>query len=214
MILLTSGRVVPGLPRDTGVYVCESRDNWGAVCQSQTVTRTRLLAVAATGALVAGAVVAAVALHDARLDFQQELSRPPTVGDCVVVTAGPEGAVQTRRAACAEDPSFTVGALAGSSGGCPTAEYQHFPAADRVTATLCLVPNLVADHCYRLGIPVGVVEKAGCSDPRTGGPDTGLLVQVTQRLDVHDQTACPAGGGSYAWPYPSPARTYCNATLY
>ncbi len=178
------------------------------------MTRTRLLAVAATGALVAGAVVAAVALHDARLDFQQELSRPPTVGDCVVVTAGPEGAVQTRRAACAEDPSFTVGALAGSSGGCPTAEYQHFPAADRVTATLCLVPNLVADHCYRLGIPVGVVEKAGCSDPRTGGPDTGLLVQVTQRLDVHDQTACPAGGGSYAWPYPSPARTYCTATLY
>lgn len=168
--------------------------------------------------LLAGVGVAAgiTVLHDARVAFDRQMARPLAVGDCVVVAAGDPDSVQTRRASCAEDPSYTVGALADASGACPTQEYQHFPAsaADRITATLCLVPNLVADHCYRLGLPIGVVEKAACTQPRSGGPDTGVLVQITQRLDVHDRGACPAGGGSYAWPYPSPARTYCTATLY
>ncbi|MDT5126790.1 MAG: hypothetical protein QOH54_2434, partial [Mycobacterium sp.] len=71
------------------------------------------------------------------------------------------------------------------------------------------VPNLVADHCYVLDMPIGVVQRADCSDRR----QAGLLVQVTQRLDVHDQQACPSDVGEVAWPYPSPPRTYCTLTI-
>jgi hypothetical protein len=160
-------------------------------------------------------VATVVLLHDARDSFIAEHNRPLTVGDCVVVASAPSNQVQAVRSSCAEDPSYTVGALATSAGECPSAEYQHFPgpAADRSTASLCLVPNLVADHCYRLGMPVGVVERADCADSRADTRD-GLLVQVTQRLDVRDRAACPTSAGQYAWPYPSPARTYCTATLF
>ena len=178
--------------------------------------RRRVAILGAVVVVAAGTVATVVALNRSRVAFEEEQTRPLAVGDCVAVTAAPPDAVQTRRSSCADDPSFTIGAMADGSGSCPTAEYQHFPApsADRVTAELCLVPNLVAEHCYRLGMPIGVVERAECTDSRTGGPDSGVLVQVTQRLDVHDQHACPSSGGSFAWPYPSPARTYCTSTLY
>ena len=216
MTFVTCLRVAAGRHVRTGVYGCENRDSWGSVCQSLPVPRNKLVALTATLVVAVGAVAAVVGLHQARIAVEQDMSRPVAVGDCVVVTTGAGDAVQTRRASCADDPSYTVGAMTDVSGSCPTTEYQHFaaPVADRATAGLCLVPNLVADHCYRLGMPIGVVEKAACSDSRTGSPDSGLLVQVTRRLDVHDQSACPAGGGSYAWPYPSPARTYCTATLF
>lgn len=163
----------------------------------------------------AGAVAAAAAAHQARVSSELADARPLAVGDCVLVAPSAQG-VQTMRSPCAADPSYTIGALTNASGSCPTAEYQHFPApaADQTTAGLCLVPNLVADHCYRLGVPIGVVERADCAESRTGRPDTGVLVQIRQRLDVHDQAACPSANGSFAWPYPSPARTYCTATLY
>lgn len=216
MTFVTCLRVAAGRHVRTGVYGCENRDSWGSVCQSLPVPRNKLVALTATLVVAVGAVAAVVGLHQARIAVEQDMSRPVAVGDCVVVTADAHDAVQTRRSNCAEDPSYTVGAMTDAAGSCPTTEYQHFaaPVADRATAGLCLVPNLVADHCYRLAMPIGVVEKAACTEPRTGSPDTGLLVQVTQRLEVHDQGACPAGGGSYAWPYPSPARTYCTATLY
>ncbi|CAJ1586724.1 hypothetical protein [[Mycobacterium] wendilense] len=181
--------------------------------------RRRLLVVGAVLALVAAAVATVVALDRARDSFIAEHNRPLAVGDCVVVDdtdsdpATPE--VQARRADCQADPSFTVGALATSTGECPSSEYQHFPgpAADRVTASLCLVPNLVAEHCYRLGVPIGLMERADCAS-NPADPDAGLLVQVTRRLEVRDQHACPAVSGQYAWPYPSPARTYCTATIF
>jgi hypothetical protein len=178
--------------------------------------RRRAAVIAAVVVLAAGTVVAALALNRSRTAFETQHARPLAVGDCVVVAASPPRLVATRRSSCAEDPSYTIGAMADSSGSCPTAEYQHFaaPGADQVTAGLCLVPNLVADHCYRLGMPVGVVERAECTGSRTGAPDTGVLVQITQRLDVHDQHACPSSSGAFAWPYPSPARTYCTSTLY
>lgn len=135
------------------------------------------------------------------------------VGDCVKVSAGTPAAPELARASkvdCTVDPSYTVGAVADAGGSCPSAEYQHLSAqfADPSTARLCLVPNLVADHCYELGLPAGVVELAECSDR---GP--GVLVQVTRRLDVRDGSACPAETGHFAWPYPSPARTYCTRTV-
>lgn len=138
-----------------------------------------------------------------------------SVGDCVKIPAqAPQspGTLQASKAPCSVDPSYTVGAIEDAAGSCPTAEYQHLPPklADTSTAKLCLVPNLVADHCYELGMPIGIVALADCSQRG----QEGLLVQVTARLDVSDQKACPSDGGQYAWPYPSPARTYCTLTIF
>lgn len=136
------------------------------------------------------------------------------VGDCVQIDTGEAPAPESARASevsCTQDPSYTVGATTDAAGDCPTIEYQHLPSdyADPSTARLCLVPNLVADQCYLMEMPIGLVEKADCNDR-----DEGVLVQITDRLDVQDQTACPAQAGAYAWPYPAPARTYCTQTLF
>jgi hypothetical protein len=137
-----------------------------------------------------------------------------TVGDCVAIPDHDpgNGALKATKAGCTADPSYTVGALTDTSGACPSNEYQHLPTqfADPETSRLCLVPNLVAEHCYVLDMPIGVVQLADCTDKRRAG----LLVQVTQRLDVRDQQACPSDVGQFAWPYPSPARTYCTLTIY
>ncbi|MET0454946.1 MAG: hypothetical protein ABW137_24170 [Mycobacterium sp.] len=148
-------------------------------------------------------------------DAPQGLTQIFSVGDCVEIPSkGLETAPQLRadKVPCSVDPSYTVGAMADESGACPSAEYQHLPSqsAEGSTARLCLVPNLVADHCYVLDMPIGMLQLADCAQR---GQD-GLLVQVTQRLDVRDQRACPADAGHYAWPYPSPPRTYCTLTLF
>jgi hypothetical protein len=137
------------------------------------------------------------------------------VGDCIEIPAGTPaspGTLKAAKAGCSADPSYTVGAITDSSGSCPSNEYQHLPPqfADPSTSRLCLVPNLVAEHCYVLDMPIGVVQLADCSDRR----QPGLLVQVTQRLDVRDQQACPSDVGEFAWPYPSPPRTYCTLTIF
>lgn len=139
------------------------------------------------------------------------------VGDCVEIPAGtPESAdtdpLRASKVPCSIDPSYTVGATTNASGSCPSDEYQHLPTqfADPSTARLCLVPNLVAEHCYVLEMPIGVMQRADCAD--RGGQ--GMLVQITQRLDVRDQGACPSDVGHFAWPYPSPPRTYCTLTIF
>lgn len=179
------------------------------------VPMTRRVLIAAAAVLFAATLVlTAVALNDTRLAAQQHQFRPLAVGDCVSLMAESPQHVSSQPAPCNEDPSYTVGAIADASGDCPTTEYQHFPTADADTARLCLVPNLLAEHCYRLGMPIGVVTPAECGDPRGNGSDTGVLVHITQRLDVRDQRACPVAVGYHAWQYPSPARTYCTTTLH
>ena len=137
------------------------------------------------------------------------------VGDCVAIPSGTSTTPATLKAAkvsCGADPSYTVGATTNSAGICPSNEYQHLPTqfADPSTSRLCLVPNLVADHCYVLDMPIGMMQLADCAQRK----QAGLLVQVTQRLDVRDQQACPSNPGEYAWPYPSPPRTYCTLTIF
>ncbi|WP_234820381.1 hypothetical protein [Mycolicibacterium goodii] len=138
-----------------------------------------------------------------------------SVGDCVRVPAATPSSPEVVRATevdCDADPSYTVGAIADENGTCPSREYQQLSSefADPSTARLCLVPNLVANHCYELGMPAGMVELADCAEPAR----PGLLVQVTRRLDVRDRSACATEAGQFAWPYPSPARTYCTRTVY
>ncbi|WP_395309583.1 hypothetical protein V4U86_01725 [Mycobacterium sp. AMU20-3851] len=140
------------------------------------------------------------------------------VGDCVQIEGGidagdaqPQDPAHAVEVACTQDPSYTVGSTTNATGDCPTNEYQHLPTAyaEPSTARLCLVPNLVANHCYLMEMPIGLVEKADC-----GKRDEGVLVQITQRLEIRDQSACPSASGAYAWPYPAPARTYCTQTLF
>lgn len=137
------------------------------------------------------------------------------VGDCVAIpsTSPADPIAKAAKVDCNADPSYTIGATADGTGTCPSDEYQRVSTqyADPSTARLCLVPNLLADHCYVLEMPIGVVQKADCAER---GQEQGLLVQITQRLDTRDQSACPKATGSYAWPYPSPARTYCTQTLF
>lgn len=175
------------------------------------MTRNRLL----VAALLAVPVVAAACGTPA--EPERAAAMVFAVGDCVSVPATTPARPAVARAgkvSCDVDPSYTVGAIADQAGACPSAEYQQLPAqlADPSTARLCLVPNLVANHCYELGMPAGMVELADCA-VRTEG-DPGVMVQVTQRLDVRDGAACPAETGHYAWPYPSPARTYCTRTVH
>lgn len=143
---------------------------------------------------------------------QPGMAKVFSVGDCVAIPSSAPETLRADKVSCGADPSYTVGAVTNASGSCPSAEYQHLPTqfADSSTSRLCLVPNLVADHCYVLDMPVGVVARADCA----ARWQQGLLVQVKQRLDVRDQQACPTDGGQYAWPYPSPPRTYCTQTLF
>lgn len=176
------------------------------------MTRNRLLIAAL---LAVPALAAGCSLGDA--EPERGAAMVFAVGDCVSVPAttpaDPEAA-RADKVSCSVDPSYTVGAIADGAGACPSAEYQHLPAdlADPSTVRLCLVPNLVANHCYELGLPAGMVELADCAARTDRGP--GVLVQVTQRLDVRDRSACPAETGHHAWPSPSPARTYCTRTVY
>jgi hypothetical protein len=143
---------------------------------------------------------------------QRGIAEVFSVGDCVSIPSKAPEQLRASKVSCGADPSYTVGAIANEAGSCPSSEYQHVPTqfADPSTTQLCLVPNLVADHCYVLDMPVGMLQLADCAERG----QQGLLVQVTQRLDVRDQQACPAAAGQYAWPYPSPPRTYCTLTIF
>lgn len=172
----------------------------------------RWLILVAVVLLTAATVASGYALNRSRVATEAKAAQSFAVGDCVVVpSTPPPGDVHAQKAPCSLDPSYTIGAVTDASGSCPSKEYQRFPAeiADPPTSTLCLVPNLVVDHCYTLDMPLGMVKRADCGER---GAD--VRIQITQRLDAHDQQACPAGQGNFAWPYPSPARTYCTISLY
>ena len=164
-----------------------------------------VVAVAAV-ALVACMITALHALRTTTDNNQRAQSF--TVGGCVTVAAAnsPAEPGQAQPASCTEDPSYTVGAVVAAGNTCPSPEYQR---ADSDSNTLCLVPNLVAEHCYLLNMPIGTLARTNCA----ATPEAGLLVQITKRLDTHDRTACPQTGADHVWPYPSPARTYCTRTL-
>ena len=170
---------------------------------------TRMAFLAAVMALLL-AVTSGCASHDPELP--RGLAKVFSVGDCVEIPSTAPDSLSAAKVSCSADPSYTVGAMADGSGSCPSAEYQHVPTkfADPSTAQLCLVPNLVANHCYVLDMPIGMLQLADCGERG----QQGLLVQVTQRLDVRDQRACSASAGQYAWPYPSPPRTYCTLTIF
>lgn len=155
-----------------------------------------LPAVLAGALLIAGAV-AVLGGHRQHGSYR--------AGDCVVVASSVAGELHAARAACDTDPSFTVAKLTDRADDCAPDDYDRFtpPSADTATGRLCLVPNLVVGHCYRLGVAVGIWNLVDC---RGAGPAT---VKVTDRLDTDDAAACGIAGRLPARSYPTPPRTYC-----
>ena len=74
--------------------------------------------------------------------------------------------------------SFTVASLASGADDCR--QYNRFrtPFADATTERLCLVPNLVAGHCYRFGVPLGMLDPVSCDG---AGPAT---FRVTKTIEI------------------------------
>ena len=176
------------------------------------MTRVQMVLVAMVGMVL----LATSGCSLGQSELPRGMAKVFSVGDCVAIPAhdpaDTAGTLAADKVSCTADPSYTVGATADASGACPSTEYQHVPTqfADSSTTQLCLVPNLVANHCYVMDMPIGMLQLADCAERG----QQGLLVQVTQRLDVRDQQACPAAVGQYAWPYPSPPRTYCTLTVF
>lgn len=152
---------------------------------------------AVVAAATAVAIAVAVAPREQHADYQ--------VSDCVSVSADGSGELRATHTSCSADLSYTVGALANEDGDCVPDRYDQFrsPFADPATERLCLVPNLVVGHCYRIGIPMGKLDPVDCSRSRPA------VFRVTKRLDVSDLDACPDEKSQFAMAYPSPARTYC-----
>ncbi|CAN5508602.1 hypothetical protein BH11ACT6_BH11ACT6_31060 [soil metagenome] len=175
----------------------------------------RLVVLGVTVMVAAVSIVGVTALNRARVAFDDEHARSFSVGDCVTVPSAKPNEVRAQRASCTADPSYTIGATTSAAGDCPTLEYQRFATdvSDDATAGLCLVPNLVTDHCYLMQLPIGALQLADCETTAVD-PAGGVLVQITQRLDVHDQSACPNDGNQYVWPYPAPERTYCTTSIF
>lgn len=128
-------------------------------------------------------------------------------GDCVMVMPSAGGELHATKTACDTDASFTVAKLADPAGDCTPKGYDRFasPQADPATGSLCLVPNLVAGHCYRFGTAVGIWNVNDCAD---AGP---AAIRVTKRVDADDARACLVGTYLPARTYPAPPRTYCLA---
>jgi hypothetical protein len=173
-----------------------------------------VVTVAITVMVAAATVVGVTSLHRARVAFDSEHAHSFAVGDCVVVPSDALNHVEARKASCTEDPSYVIGATVAAGDECPTPEYQRFDrdVADETTAGLCLVPNLLAEHCYLMQLPFGALQRADCATAEPN-PAGGVLVQVNERHDVHDRKVCPDVGNHFVWPYPSPERTYCTETI-
>lgn len=126
-------------------------------------------------------------------------------GDCVVVASTTAGQLHAAHAACDTDPSFTVAKLTTKTGECAPNGYDRFgpPSADSGTGRLCLVPNLIVGHCYRLGVAVGMWNLVDCAG---AGPAT---IKVADRLDTDDAQACGPASPLPPRSYPAPPRTYC-----
>ncbi|MBI3226573.1 MAG: hypothetical protein HYZ39_16105 [Mycolicibacterium cosmeticum] len=165
--------------------------------------------------LIAGALVIAVkvavshevskqiATNDARSDFAEY-----HVGDCIVmVSAGPENKADVRRSECATDPSYTVGAVYDNDRPCDNANYAGYDwvVEDKTVVRLCLVENLLVDHCYRTSPETQITELLDCAGAG------GNAMRVVRRSDSIDTTTCPQDSDAYI--YLSPPRSYCFAPV-
>lgn len=160
--------------------------------------------VAMAAAVVAGCAAAGpAARHDTDA---ATASGPVPVGECVVLHG--DGRADALRAAvdgCDGVMSYTVAAHTDIYGDCPPPDGYLFvePFADRLTARLCLVPNLVVGQCYTFGVPSGIYDPTSCAGE--GAAD----IRIEERFEVSDAGACTDPRPSRATVYRAVPRTYC-----
>ncbi len=140
--------------------------------------------VAGIAALIFAATAAAITIS---LSGRHQQHTDLGVGECVSLSPDASGELMPTHTSCATDMSFTIGALADDVGNCVPDQFDRFraPFADAATERLCLVPNLTVGHCYRLGVPVGMLDPADCS---VGGP---AVFRVTKRVEVLQRSCLP-----------------------
>lgn len=163
--------------------------------------------VAVAAAITAVVVAGCTAAGPAAQQDSETASAPVPVGECVALHGdGRADALSAAVAGCSGGMSYTVAAHTDAAGNCPSpADGTVFvePFADRRTARLCLVPNLLAGQCYTFGIPTGIYDQTACADAGAAA------IRIEKRFEVSDELACADLGPSPAMVYRSVPRTYC-----
>lgn len=159
--------------------------------------------VALAAAVVAGCAAASPARQ--QHSGAATASGPVPVGECVVLHGdGRADPLSAAAVDCDRGMSYTVATHTDVAGNCPPpADGTVFvePFADRLTARLCLVPNLVVSHCYEFGIPTGIFGQTDCVGAGVAA------IRIEERFEVSDANACT--NPSRAMRYRSIPRTYC-----
>ncbi|MGK2881102.1 MAG: hypothetical protein ACSLE6_10010 [Mycobacterium sp.] len=162
---------------------------------------------AAAGVIVALAAAGCAAASPARQQDSgaAKVRGPVPVGECVVLHGdGRADPLSAAAVDCDAAMSYTVSAHTDVTGECPPpGDGSVFvePFGDRLTARLCLVPNLAVGHCYAFGTPLSRYEPIDCvtTDVAT--------IRIEQRFEVSDADAC--NDPSRATVYQAVPRTYC-----
>lgn len=159
--------------------------------------------VALAAAVVAGCAAASPAPQQG--SGAAKANGPVPVGECVVLHGdGRREALSAAEASCDEAISYTVSAHTDVTGECPPpgdgAVFVE-PFGDRLTARLCLVPNLAVGHCYAFGTPLSRYEQIDCATTDVA------TIRIEQRFEVSDADACK--DPSRATVYQAVPRTYC-----
>ena len=173
-----------------------------------TLRRQRSRATAA--AIMASAVIAGCTTADPAAQHDTgpaTVSTPVPVGECAALHGdGHDDALSAAVARCGDGMTYTVAAHTDVAGNCPSpADATVFvePFADRLTARLCMVPNLMTGQCYAFGIPTGIYAQTPCA---SAGAAT---IRIEERFEVSDAHACTDAPPSRTMVYRSVPRTYC-----
>lgn len=161
------------------------------------------VAAAIAAVVVAGCAAPAPAAQDSA---SAAPSAAVPVGECVALHGdGQREALRAAAAGCDAAMSYTVSAHTDIDGDCPPPDGYSFvePFADRLTARLCLVPNLAVGHCYTFGVPTGRYELADCAT------SSAASIRIEERFDLSDTNACTDPRLSRAMVYRSVPRIYC-----
>lgn len=157
------------------------------------------IGIAVLGLVVVGAVSTWWTKHNASKELDKY-----AIGDCLVLTKSGIG-VEDSAVECSEDPSYTVASRQDAGSGCPNDNYVTYEVTVRgdTVSKLCLVENLVVDHCYESELVSNVTKLVDCKSSMVGNQ-----FKVLSRQDSSDG-ACAEEAVVVSYPDPAPGRTYC-----
>ncbi|AQT81032.1 hypothetical protein B1R94_19875 [Mycolicibacterium litorale] len=140
---------------------------------------------------------------------------PVAMGQCITGSAMSSGLIREKDIADCADPNavFEVASIGGADASCPDGRKvdTRFARWTNQAATVCFIPNLATDHCYRTvkGQPTqanpyrsDTIELVECAD-------SSAEFAVVRRADTVNFGLCPSGTNQIL--FTTPARTYCTA---